>query len=151
MARLHAIAIGDHRVACGAATGLRAPRRLLKAVSVDPSELASAVLADLQPRPTERFVLSYLAHAGELHYAALVLGPARMSSMSWADWQKHHDLVVHLDHGGVPAAFSIAHEGWSAGRTSLTRPRASLALGHPCGTGVGRKWSSRPQGRGWGP
>jgi hypothetical protein len=79
------------------------------------------VITELQPRPSERFVLSYLAHADELHYAALVLGPARMSSLSWPDWQRHHDLVVHLDHGGVPAAFSVAHEGWTAARTSLTQ------------------------------
>jgi hypothetical protein len=51
-----------------------------------------------------------------------------MSSLSWPDWQRHHDLVVHLDHGGVPAAFSVAHESWTAGRTSLTQRAAQSWL-----------------------
>lgn len=95
---------------------------------MDSAELARTILAELQPRPSERFVLSYLAHGAELRYAALILGPARMASASWPDWQRHHDLDVHLDHGGIPAAFSVAHRGWTAGRTSLTQRAAEKWL-----------------------
>jgi hypothetical protein len=107
---------------------------------MDSSELVRTILAELQPRASERFVLSYLAHGADLRYAALVLGPQRMASVSWPDWQRHHDLDVHLDYGGVPAAFSVTHRAWTAGRTSLTQHAAQRWLSElvtGSGTAVG--------------
>lgn len=96
---------------------------------MDSFELAETILSELQPRPSERFVLSYLARGAELRYAALLLGPARMAAMSWPDWHRYHELDVLLDHGGVPATFAATHRGWTAGRVSLTQREAQGWLG----------------------
>ncbi len=51
-----------------------------------------------------------------------------MASMSWPDWQRHHDLDIRLDHGGVPATFTVSQNTWTAGRASLTQRAAERWL-----------------------